>query len=44
MKIHWKGQKKMSNLKEAKRIAMTKIYIYNDKLPEKQKLFDVRRL
>ncbi len=37
-------KKDVSNLKEAKRIAMTKIYIYNDKLPEKQKLFDIRRL
>ena len=37
-------KKDVSDLKEAKRLTMTKIYIFNDNLPEKQKLFDVRRL
>lgn len=35
---------KTSSVEEAKRLATTKLYILNDKLGKKQKLFDVRRL
>lgn len=37
-------KQKTNNIEQAKTMAMTLLYIYNDKLKEKDKIFDVRRL